>query len=281
MESSQLLTDDPTVLGGATVLALPESMGFGAGAGREAARTIAITPATDVSVARPWLAPVDLSLLPAVRPRRVAYALAKRAMDLAFCLVALPTVALLLIAIAIAIRIDSPGPILLRQVRVGRDGRRFNMYKFRSLRADYEPRNGVAYMQAFVRGEVGGDSPPLADEVNKPLHVSDMTRLGRVLRHSSLDELPQLWNVLKGEMSIVGPRPNVEWEVEAYAPWHRERLTAVPGITGLAQVRGRSWVSFDRIVLADIEYVRHQSLLLDLKILWWTIRTVFARDGAG
>jgi lipopolysaccharide/colanic/teichoic acid biosynthesis glycosyltransferase len=95
------------------------------------------------------------------------------------------------------------------------------------------------------------------------------------LRKTSLDELPQILNVLRGEMSMVGPRPNVAWEVEAYRSWHHERLEVLPGITGLAQVRGRSAISFDHIVRNDIEYVEKQSLALDLKILWWTFVTVF------
>jgi lipopolysaccharide/colanic/teichoic acid biosynthesis glycosyltransferase len=103
--------------------------------------------------------------------------------------------------------------------------------------------------------------------------------VGRILRKTSLDELPQLINILKGDMSIVGPRPNVPWEVEEYRAWHYERLEVLPGLTGLAQVRGRSSISFDRIVQYDIEYVRNQSPLMDLKILWWTF--LAACTGAG
>jgi lipopolysaccharide/colanic/teichoic acid biosynthesis glycosyltransferase len=104
--------------------------------------------------------------------------------------------------------------------------------------------------------------------------------VGRILRKTSLDELPQILNVLKGEMSLVGPRPNVAWEVEAYRSWHHERLEVLPGITGLAQVRGRSAISFDHIVRYDVEYVEKQSLALDFKVLCWTLMAVFSRAGA-
>jgi lipopolysaccharide/colanic/teichoic acid biosynthesis glycosyltransferase len=116
--------------------------------------------------------------------------------------------------------------------------------------------------------------------IHKPIQASEMTRVGRLLRRTSLDELPQIINVLKGEMSLVGPRPNVPWEVEEYKEWHKERLEALPGITGLAQVRGRSDITFDAIAKHDIEYIQQQSLLLDLKILWWTVLSVILADGA-
>jgi lipopolysaccharide/colanic/teichoic acid biosynthesis glycosyltransferase len=118
-------------------------------------------------------------------------------------------------------------------------------------------------------------------EVYKPARAAQITRVGRFLRKTSLDELPQIINVLKGEMSLVGPRPNVPWEVEEYQPWHYERLEVLPGLTGLAQVRGRSDISFDRIVKYDVEYVEKQSLAMDFKILCWTVKSVVDGKGAG
>lgn len=125
-----------------------------------------------------------------------------------------------------------------------------------------------------------GQKAEVEDKVFKPFTASQVTRIGSFLRKTSLDELPQILNVFKGEMSLVGPRPNVPWEVEAYKPWHHERLEVLPGITGLAQVHGRSSITFDRIVQYDIEYVQKQSLLLDLRVFWWTLAAVVARSGA-
>ena len=133
-------------------------------------------------------------------------------------------------------------------------------------------------MKAFVNGEIGDDENGGA--IYKPVRASQITRVGRILRKTSLDELPQLVNVLTGEMSLVGPRPNVSWEVEAYQGWHQERLEVLPGVTGLAQVRGRSGLTFDSIVRSDIEYIERRSLALDLKILWWTLISVFLGEGA-
>ena len=135
-----------------------------------------------------------------------------------------------------------------------------------------------AFMKAFVRGKIGGEGEDKS--VYKPYTDSQVTRVGRILRKTSLDELPQLINVLKGDMSLIGPRPNVLWEVESYKSWHMERLSVLPGITGLAQVNGRSAISFETIVRHDIEYARSQSLLLDLKILWKTFTSVAAGKGA-
>ena len=134
-------------------------------------------------------------------------------------------------------------------------------------------------MRAFVRGEIGRNTAEGA--IHKPDNRPKVTRLGRILRKTSLDEVPQLLNVLKGEMSWVGPRPNLPWEVENYQDRHMRRLAVLPGITGLAQVRGRSRVSFERIVQYDIEYIENRNLLMDLKILCWTIPCVLLARGAG
>jgi lipopolysaccharide/colanic/teichoic acid biosynthesis glycosyltransferase len=152
------------------------------------------------------------------------------------------------------------------------------MYKFRTFRCDYDDQHDREFMKDFVKGHISqsSDSKSLCKPITKQI-----TRLGQILRKASLDEIPQLINVWRGEMSIIGPRPNVPWEVEAYEDWHRERLDALPGITGLAQVRGRSSISFDSIVHYDIEYIKKQSLKLDFKILWWTVSWVVSGKGAG
>jgi lipopolysaccharide/colanic/teichoic acid biosynthesis glycosyltransferase len=136
-----------------------------------------------------------------------------------------------------------------------------------------------AFMQAFVRGEVDGASTAAPTGVFKPFAPSEVTRIGAILRKTSLDELPQLANVLLGQMSLVGPRPNVPWEVEAYHAWHRERLNVLPGLTGLAQVNGRSAIDFDTIARHDVQYVRSVSLALDLRILLKTVWLVIAGKG--
>ena len=210
--------------------------------------------------------------------RRV-YPVAKRALDIGVCLVLLPLALILIAAISFAIYIDSPGPVIFVQERVGQSGRRFRMFKFRTMRRGADHSASREFMRAFVAGRICQDT--VGRVVFKPVSHAHVTRIGRVLRRTSLDELPQVFNVLRGEMSLIGPRPNVPWEVEAYQDWHKQRLNARPGITGLAQVRGRSSINFDSIVRYDIEYIRKQSLKLDLQILWWTIKSVVSRHGAG
>jgi lipopolysaccharide/colanic/teichoic acid biosynthesis glycosyltransferase len=153
------------------------------------------------------------------------------------------------------------------------------MYKFRTIQHGADDSAEQAQMRDFVRGEIREDAADGA--IHKPHHSRHITQLGHVLRKTSLDELPQLLNVLKGQMSLVGPRPNLSCEVENYRVWHKKRLAVLPGITGLAQVRGRSKLSFDHIVEYDIEYIENQNLLLDLKILYWTIPHVLSARGAG
>jgi lipopolysaccharide/colanic/teichoic acid biosynthesis glycosyltransferase len=167
---------------------------------------------------------------------------------------------------------------MFKQKRVGKDGRVFQIYKFRTMDHNLDNTRHQAFMKAFVQGKVGNGDDGHA--VYKPFTDSQVTRVGRILRKTSLDELPQLFNILKGEMSLVGPRPNVLWEVEAYKGWHMERLSVLPGITGLAQVNGRSAISFDTIVRYDVEYARNKSLRMDLKILWKTFTSVVDGKGA-
>jgi lipopolysaccharide/colanic/teichoic acid biosynthesis glycosyltransferase len=216
---------------------------------------------------------------PRVLPNRVIYLTAKRILDISICLIILPWILPLMIACAVAIYLDSPGPIFFVQERMGRGGRLFKMYKFRTMKKDHDQRHCQAFMNAYVREEI----KPYTDRTAmfKPIKRRDTFRVGRILRKLSLDELPQIINVLKGDMSIVGPRPNVLWEVEAYLPWHYERMEVLPGITGLAQVRGRSSINFACLVRNDIEYIENQSMSLDLKILWWTFLSTLTGKGAG
>ncbi len=171
--------------------------------------------------------------------------------------------------IAIAIKLDSPGPVLFRQVRLGKGGVPFICYKFRSMRDRAEDE----IEQLMQHNEADG---PIFKIRSDPR----LTRSGRIIRRASLDELPQLWNVIRGDMSLVGPRPPIPAEVERYEEWHRRRLEVMPGITGLWQVSGRSELSFDEMVTLDIYYIENWSLSLDLQILTRTIPAVTAASGA-
>ncbi|MCD6291414.1 MAG: undecaprenyl-phosphate glucose phosphotransferase [Anaerolineae bacterium] len=193
----------------------------------------------------------------------------KRFMDITIAGVGLILLSPLLLCIALAIRLDSPGPVLFRQTRVGRKGKLFTIYKFRSMVANAEQMRP----QLDPLNEADG---PLFKIKGDPRR----TRVGRFLRRTSLDELPQLYNVLRGEMSLVGPRPALPEEVAQYQEWHRKRLEVSPGITGLWQVSGRSNLSFDEMVLLDIYYVENWSPFLDLRILLKTIPLVLLGEGA-
>ena len=214
-----------------------------------------------------------------VSMNRSIYPLVKRVFDCVLCVAILPLALIMIAMIACAIFVDSPGSVFFIQERVGQNGRRFRMVKFRTLRRDHDQLGSREFMIAFVNGQL--EQRNTSEGIFKPVKKSEITRVGRLLRRTSLDELPQILNVLRGEMSLVGPRPNVPWEVEAYQEWHKERLRVLPGITGLAQVRGRSGISFDSIVKYDIQYVARQSLQLDLQILWWTFSSVMSGRGAG
>ena len=193
----------------------------------------------------------------------------KRLSDLAFGALAVVMLSPILLAVAIAIRLDSPGPILYRQIRVGKDGVWFEMVKFRSMVADAERlRDTLA-----DRNEASG---PMFKIRLDPR----VTRLGRFLRRTSLDELPQLINVLRGEMSLVGPRPPTPDEVERYEDWQVGRLRARPGITGLWQVSGRTDVPFGDMVRLDLHYIRNWSVWLDIEIMLRTIPAVLSSRGA-
>jgi exopolysaccharide biosynthesis polyprenyl glycosylphosphotransferase len=195
--------------------------------------------------------------------------LLKRALDFLGAVLALLVLAPLLLLVALLIRLESPGPALFKQQRVGEGGRLFSIRKFRSMR------QGAEEEQEQLKAQNEASGPLFKIKADPRL-----TRLGPWLRRSSVDELPQFINVLRGEMSIVGPRPGLPSEVAEYHPWHRQRLEVPPGITGLWQVSGRSDVSFDEMCLLDIYYIENWSLALDLIIMLRTIPRVLFGDGA-
>lgn len=215
---------------------------------------------------------------PRVFPRRSVYQIAKRVMDISICILILPFAIPVMLICALAIRLDSPGPILFVRDRIGKGGRLFQMYKFRTMQVDLDDRYCQKFMKAYVRGEI--ECNEKGEKIFKPVKALEITRVGRILRKTSLDELPQIINVFKGEMSIVGPRPNVIYEVDAYRPWHHERLEVLPGITGLAQVNGRSCIDFNTLVRYDVDYIEKCSLTLDIEILWRTFLSVIKGKGA-
>jgi exopolysaccharide biosynthesis polyprenyl glycosylphosphotransferase len=194
--------------------------------------------------------------------------LLKRLLDLSLIALALPIVLPVAGIIAFAIRRDSHGPVIFRQTRIGRNGKPFTAYKFRTMVADAEVRKAE-----LVNTAADGRLFKIRDDPRT-------TRVGRVLRRTSLDELPQLWNVASGEMSLVGPRPQVPDEVSRYDHWHYRRLEVTPGITGLWQVLGRSETSFDEMVRLDIYYAENWSLDMDVRILIQTIPAVLSGRGA-
>jgi lipopolysaccharide/colanic/teichoic acid biosynthesis glycosyltransferase len=207
----------------------------------------------------------------------------KRALDVVCATLALALLWPVLLLIAVLVRLDSKGPAFFVQKRIGKNGQPFYIYKFRTMTHNLDQTAHIKFMQSYIKGATDGqacDQNGSDDVVYKPFTEAQVTRVGRFLRKSSLDELPQLVNILKGEMSLVGPRPNVPYEVEAYKEWHMERLSVLPGITGLAQVNGRSALDFDSISRYDIEYVRRMSLGMDLKILVATVTSVLKGNGA-
>lgn len=193
----------------------------------------------------------------------------KRALDITVALIAIFLSSPIMLLTILAIKLDSPGPVLFRQTRVGKDGEHFPCYKFRSMYIDAEQRKA----ELMVKNEADGP-------VFKMKHDPRITKVGRIIRKLSIDELPQLFNVLKGEMSLVGPRPALPSEVDKYNYDQIGRLHAIPGITGLQQVSGRSDVDFKRWVELDLQYISEQSIWKDLEILIKTIPAVLFSKGA-
>jgi lipopolysaccharide/colanic/teichoic acid biosynthesis glycosyltransferase len=219
--------------------------------------------------------PVDLLIENFVQHRgRPGREAAKRALDIIGSLTMTALFAPVMLAAMAAVRLSSPGPVLLRQIRVGRRGEPFRMLKLRTMYVNAGHRVHQEYMAWFIKSS--GQHSCTGHEVFKLTDDPRITPAGRFLRRASLDELPQFWNVLRGDMSLVGPRPPLPFEVEQYQPWHRRRvLEAKPGITGLWQVSGRSRTTFDDMVRLDLRYARTHSLWTDIKILAATPRAMF------
>lgn len=205
---------------------------------------------------------------------------ARRAMDITAASILLVLLAPLLAAIAVAVMLDSSGPALFRQRRLGRDRAPFTMYKFRTMRADADAGVHERYMRRQLEN---GDHAAVSDDgrqIFKPWPDNRVTRVGSFLRGWSLDELPNLFNVLRGEMSLVGFRPPIPYEVECYPDWYHERFTIKPGITGLWQVSGRNEKSYEEMIELDIEYARGRTWRMDLVVLLKTLGAVVRRHGA-
>ncbi|MDQ2805874.1 MAG: sugar transferase [Chloroflexota bacterium] len=200
----------------------------------------------------------------------------KRMLDVTLAGLLLLLTAPLLVVIAVLVVLDSPGPALFVQERVGKDGTVFWMFKFRTMHAANDPLIHEQHVQRMIRENTepqpGGSLKMAADP--------RVTRLGRRLRRSSLDELPQLLNVLRGEMSLVGPRPDLPYAVAVYKPWYHERFSAMPGVTGYWQVVARNTVSYERMIQMDIDYARRQSFGWDLLLLLQTTGAVIRGKGA-
>jgi len=225
----------------------------------------------------------------AAGPENLFYGVLKRSMDILLATALFILLLPLLLLIALLIKLDSPGPVIFAQERVGARRQRFEnhrfwvvqnftFYKFRSMVRDSDPSLHEAYVKDFVLGRT--QPSPESGGKFKLIHDPRVTRVGRFLRKFSMDELPQLFNVLKGDMSLVGPRPVPPYEVAGYQARHHNRFAALPGITGWWQVKGRCRVSFEEMIRMDVDYIRNASLWLDLKIMFLTIPAVLSRRGA-
>ena len=198
-----------------------------------------------------------------------AYLIAKRITDVLFSGIGLIILSPVFVIVAIAIKLDSKGPIFFKQDRVGKDEELFSMYKFRSMVVNAEELKKVLENQNEMSG-------PMFKMKKDPR----ITRVGRFIRKTSIDELPQLVNVIKGDMSLVGPRPSLPKEVEQFEPWMKERLTVQPGITCFWQVMGRNSIPFEEWMKLDVKYVRERNYFLDIKLIFKTFFVLFGDDSA-
>lgn len=215
--------------------------------------------------------------LPSIARPQSGSAVSKRVFDVAASAIALFILLPFLVAIGLIIRLDSRGPVFFRQTRVGRFGRTFTLLKFRTM---YDQADDKIHRDAIKKM---WDGKCLSDDPNAPFKLTTdprITRVGHWLRRTSIDEAPQLINVLRGEMSLVGPRPMIEYELENFKPRHHERHDVLPGITGLAQVTGRGRASMEDMLDLDVKYVRNQSFLSDIKLVFMTIPVVLKGTGA-
>lgn len=226
-------------------------------------------------------APDQPLLTEPARHSRLAVAI-KRLIDIVGSVLALAVLSPLMLATALAVKATSKGPVIYKQIRLGYGGVPFVFYKFRSMRTDAEDTIHRSYVSNFIKqGSEEGNNGDSGTPFFKIKDDPRVTPIGAFIRRFSIDELPQLYNVLKGDMSLVGPRPPIPYEVEAYRTWHLRRILEVkPGLTGLWQVEGRSQVSFDDMVRLDLRYAQNWSLLLDLKILLKTVKVVLQGRGS-
>lgn len=203
----------------------------------------------------------------------------RRLFDIAFATTTIVLLGPILIAVAVAVRIDSRGPALFRQRRVGYREREFTLFKFRSMRLDADPRGHQDYVTALIKGEQRSTDDGRQD-LYKLAVDNRITPVGRWIRRWSLDELPQLFNVVAGDMTLVGPRPAIPYEVAEYPSWYLKRFSVKPGLTGFWQVSGRNERTYEEMVRLDIEYTERRSIPLDLSILIKTPWIVLSRKGA-
>ena len=201
----------------------------------------------------------------------------KRVLDITIATLVLLVTAPFLGLIALAVKLDSPGPVLFIQERVGKEGRRFRIFKFRTMQVN----NNSAIHEQHIAQLIAENAEPKPGESLKLQDDPRITPLGRFLRRTSLDELPQFVNVLRGDMSVVGPRPDVPYAVAAYPPWYHDRFRAMPGITGYWQVEARNRVSYEQMIRMDIEYYYRQSLWMDLLLILKTPFSMLSGAGAG
>lgn len=251
--------------------------------GRSAVVAVYPDPLFD-QVVRDCRAVVERATLPPYiyrGPNSFGYPL-KRLLDVVIATLALVLLSPLMLLTGVAVKLSSPGPAIFRQTRLGKNGEPFEFYKFRSMFVAEDDALHRAFVARLIDCE---HDPAIEGDVDGPLYKIGanprITLVGQIIRKTSIDELPQLWNVIKGDMSLVGPRPPLAYEAERYRAWHLRRLLeAKPGITGVWQVSGRSNVSFDEMVRMDLRYIRRGSLRMDLKILAKTVIVVLRCDGA-
>ncbi|HKS09058.1 MAG TPA: sugar transferase [Pyrinomonadaceae bacterium] len=225
----------------------------------------------------------QIGVLPMIRlfrePLSSGARMLKRTFDIVCAALAIVLLFPLWLLLALMIKIGSKGPVFYTQERVGMDGRLFLLYKFRTMIADADPELHREYQRAFIAGRAEANLGDAKKPTYKLFADPRITRVGKLLRRTSLDEVPQLLNVLMGDMSVVGPRPPIPYEVEAYELWHRKRLDMKPGLTGLWQVSGRNRLPFEEMVRLDLFYIENWSLLLDLKIILRTGFVMIGREG--
>jgi lipopolysaccharide/colanic/teichoic acid biosynthesis glycosyltransferase len=228
----------------------------------------------ELSLTDPLIAEID-----SARRRATVRESLKRALDIVLSLTLLILLSPVFLVLAAIIKLTSSGPVLFKQDRIGQMAKTFKMLKFRSMHAEAAPGLHQQFVTDFIKS--GGQVKAEGDRFFKIKKDPRITPIGHVLRKTSLDELPQLWNVLRGDMSLVGPRPPLQYELEQYRSWHWRRvLEAKPGMTGLWQVEGRSRTTFDEMVRLDLRYVRTRSLWTDIRILLATPRAVVTGKGA-